>query len=147
MSHDPGVLQHDEVVDTLERALKKHPRIVFIACHLANCCSDLNRLGAMLDNHPNLFADLGARYAEMSPIPRFVSRFFGRYQYRLLYGTGMNPDAGMYRVTIRLLETADEHFYPAYFRKYHWPMHGFALPDRVLKKIYRTNALKLFSAE
>jgi uncharacterized protein len=49
----------------------------------------------------------------------------------------------MYRVTFRLLETADEHFYPVYFRKYHWPMHAFALPDRVLKKVYRDNALLL----
>lgn len=139
----PGVLGHDEVVDSLERAVKKHPRTIFIACHLANCCSDLNRLGAMLDQYPNLHADIGARFAELSPIPRTVSQFFQRYQDRLLYGTDMNPEAEMYRVTFRLLETADEHFYPSYFRKYHWPMHAWALPDGVLKKIYRDNALKL----
>jgi uncharacterized protein len=138
-----GVLEHDEVVDSLERAVKKHPRTIFIACHLANCCSDLNRLGAMLDKYPNLYADIGARFAELSPIPRTMSQFFQRYQDRLLYGTDMNPEAEMYRVTFRLMETSDEHFYPAYFRKYHWPMHAWALPDAVLKKIYRENALKL----
>lgn len=100
----------------------------------------------MLDKYPNLYVDIVARYAELSPIPRFVSQFFQRYQDRLLYGTDMNPEAEMYRVTFRLLETADEHFYPAYFRKYHWPMHAFAVPDEVLKKIYRDNALKLLSA-
>ena len=68
-------------------------------------------------------------------------------QDRLLYGTDMNPEAEMYRVTFRLLETADEHFYPAYFRKYHWPMHAFALPDEVLKRVYRENALRLLPAE
>lgn len=139
----PGVLQHHEVVDTLERAVKKHPRTIFIACHLANCCSDLNRLGAILDKYPNLHADIGARFAELSPIPRTVSQFFQRYQDRLLYGTDMNPEAEMYRVTFRLMETSDEHFYPSYFRKYHWPMHAWALPDGVLRKIYRDNALKL----
>jgi hypothetical protein len=56
----------------------------------------------------------------------------------------MNPDPEMYRVTFRLLETADEH-YPAYFRKYHWPMHAWALPDDVLKKIYRENAARLLN--
>ncbi len=142
---DPGVLGHDEVVDTLERAVKKHPRTIFVACHFANCCSDLNHLGAMLDHYPNLYADIGARYAEISPIPRFVSEFFKRYQDRLLYGTDMDPDPEMYRVTFRLLESADEHFYPAYFRKYHWPMHAFALPDGVLRKVYRDNALRLFA--
>ena len=143
----PGVLQHDEVVDTLERAVKRHPRTLFIACHFANCCSDLNRLGAMLDAYPNLSANIGARFAEISAIPRFMSRFFQRYQDRLLYGTDMNPEEEMYRVTFRLLETADEHFYPAYFRKYHWPMHAFALPNEVLKRVYRENALRLLPAE
>jgi predicted TIM-barrel fold metal-dependent hydrolase len=145
VSKDPGVLQHDEVVETLERAVKRHPRTVFIACHFANCCSDLNRLGEMLDRYPNLYADMGARFAEISPIPRFAGRFFERYQDRLLYGTDMNPEPEMYRVTFRLLETADEHFYPAYFSKYHWPMHALALPDVVLRKIYRENALRILS--
>ena len=143
VSNAPGVLQHAEVVDTLERAVKKHSRTIFIACHLANCCSDLQRLGAMFDKYPNLYADIGARFAELSPIPRTVSQFFQRYQDRIFYGTDMTPDAEMYRVTFRLLETADEHFYPAYFRKYHWPMHAWALPDEILKKVYRDNALRL----
>jgi predicted TIM-barrel fold metal-dependent hydrolase len=139
----PGVLQHDEVVDTLDRALTKHPRTVFVACHFANCCSDLNHLGGMLDAHTNLFADMGARFSEIAPIPRFVSKFFDRYQDRLLYGTDNNPDPEMYRVSFRLLETSDEHFYAAYFAKYHWPLHAFALPEPILKKIYQDNAMKL----
>lgn len=139
----PGVLEHDEVVDTLERAVQRHPHTTFIACHFANCCSDLNRLGRMLDRCPNLYADMSARFAEISPIPRFISAFFKRYENRLLYGTDMDPQPEMYRVTFRLLETADEHFYPVYFRKYHWPMHAFDLPDDVLRKVYRENALGL----
>jgi predicted TIM-barrel fold metal-dependent hydrolase len=144
--NSPGVLQHDEVVATLERALAQHPRTTFIACHLANCCSDLNHLSLMLEQHPNLYADIGARFAELSPIPRFVAQFFQKYRTRLLYGTDMDPDPEMYRVTFRLLESADEHFYPAYFSKYHWPMHAFALPDDVLSALYRDNALRLLSA-
>ena len=143
VSKEPGVLQHDEVVATLERAVKKHPRTVFIGCHFANCCSDLNMLGRMLDENANLYADIGARYAEISPIPRFVGQFFKRYEDRLFYGTDMDPEAEMYRVTFRILETQDEHFYPAYFSKYHWPMHALGLPDEVLRKVYRENALKL----
>ena len=143
--NEPAVLQHDEVVQTLERAVARHPKTTFIACHFANCCSDLNRLGAMLDRYPNLNADMGARFAEIAPIPRFMARFFQRYQGRLLYGTDMDPAAGMYRVSFRLLETEDEHFYPEYFSKYHWPWHGFALPDEVLKQIYRLNAIRVLN--
>jgi predicted TIM-barrel fold metal-dependent hydrolase len=145
VSKEPGVLQHDEVLDTLERALKRHPQTVFIACHFANCCSDLNRLGAMLEHYPNLHADIGARFAEISPIPRFAGLFFERYQDRLLYGTDLNPEVEMYRTTFRLLETADEHFYTPYFSKYHWPLHALALPDPVLRKVYRENAMKILA--
>jgi predicted TIM-barrel fold metal-dependent hydrolase len=144
VSKDPGVIQHDEVIDTLERAARKHPHTMFIACHFANCCADLNRLGAMLDQCPNLYADMGARFAEISPIPRFTSAFFKKYANRLLYGTDMDPQSEMYRVTFRLLETADEHFYPAYFSQYHWPLYALDLPDEILSHIYRDNALRLF---
>lgn len=145
--HEPAVLQHDEVVDTLERAVAKHPRTTFVACHFANCCSDLNHLGALLDRYPNLQADMGARFSEIAPIPRFMAQFFKKYQSRLLYGTDMNPEPEMYRVTFRILETQDEHFYPAYFSKYHWPFHAFGLPDGVLKKIYRKNALRILERD
>ncbi|HLH53939.1 MAG TPA: amidohydrolase family protein [Verrucomicrobiae bacterium] len=143
--NEPSVLQHDEVVATLERAVAKHPHTVFIACHFANCCSDLKRLGAMLDKYPNLYADMGARFAEIAPIPRFMRSFFQRYQDRLLYGTDMDPNPGMFRVSFRLLETEDEHFYPEYFSKYHWAWYGFGLPDSVLKKIYRDNARRILA--
>jgi predicted TIM-barrel fold metal-dependent hydrolase len=139
----PAVMQHDEVVNSLERAAKRHPHTVFIACHFANCCFDLNRLGTMLNNCPNLYADMGARFSEISPIPRFVARFFEKYQDRLLYGTDMNPEPEMFRVTFRVLETSDEHFYPRYFNNYHWPMYGFDLPDEILRKIYRDNAVAI----
>ena len=147
ITNAPGILQHEEVVDTLERAVRKHPRTLFIACHLANCCSDLNRIGGMLEKYPNLYADIGARYAELAPIPRAVSKFFQEHQDRVLYGTDLNPEPELYRVTFRLLETADEHFYADYFRTYHWPLHAWALPDAVLKKVYRENALRMLSAQ
>ena len=57
--------------------------------------------------------------------------------------TDNNPDPEMYRTSFRILESSDEHFYSAHFRKYHWPMHAFALPEPILKKIYRDNGLQL----
>jgi predicted TIM-barrel fold metal-dependent hydrolase len=139
------VLDHDPVIATLERAVAKHPRTTFIACHLANCCSDLSILGRMLDAHPNLLADLGARFRETAPIPRFMARFFERYQDRHLYGTDMGFDAEMYRTTFRILETEDEHFYADTMRGYHWPLHGFGLKDEVLRKVYAENARRILN--
>jgi predicted TIM-barrel fold metal-dependent hydrolase len=99
----------------------------------------------MLDAHPNLSADLGARFRETAPIPRFMARFCERYQDRLLYGTDMGFDAEMYRTTFRILETEDEHFYADAVRGYHWPLHGFGLKDEVLRKVYAENARRILN--
>ena len=141
---DSEVLRHDEVIATLDRAIAKHPRVTFIACHMANACYDLSILARMLDKYPNLHADLGARFGELAPIPRHTAKFLTKYQDRILYGTDMGFDRKMYRTTFRVLETEDEHFYPYHISNYHWAWHGFGLEDTVLKKIYRDNALGLF---
>jgi uncharacterized protein len=138
-----GILGHAEVVATLDRALEKHPRTTFIACHFANCCYDLSILARMFDAHPNLYADNGARYAETAPIPRYMAKFYEKYQDRLLYGTDMTPHKEMYLTTFRILETDDEHFYDWKLFTYHWPLQGFGLTDPVLKKVYADNARKI----
>jgi predicted TIM-barrel fold metal-dependent hydrolase len=145
LDNQPDILGHEEMLVTLERACARHPQTTFIACHLANCSYDLNRLGKMLDKYPNLYADLSARYAETAPIPRFVADFLSRYQDRILYGTDMGFDKQMYQVTFRVLETADEHFYEYELFGYHWPLNGFHLNDALLQKVYRANALRLLA--
>ena len=141
----PGKLNHAQLRTSLENAIKQHPKTIFIACHLANCCADLSQLGKLLDAHPNLFADIAARYSEIAPIPRYAASFILKYQDRLLYGTDMGTDPSMYRITFRILETTDEHFYETDLFNYHWPLYGLALPKDVLEKIYRTNASKILN--
>jgi predicted TIM-barrel fold metal-dependent hydrolase len=137
-----GAKSREEMLQHFEKALKKHPKTIFIAAHLANCCADLSRLGEMFDKYPNLYADVSARFGEIGPIPRFAGTFFEKYQDRIVYGTDMMFTEKVYRTTFRILETADEHFYEPRYH-YHWPLHGFALSDVTLKKIYRDNALKI----
>ena len=96
-----------------------------------------------MDKYPNLFIDIGARFAEFSPIPRTASAFFIKYQDRILYGTDMGYEPDMYKTTFRLLETADEHIYDQRFG-YHWPLYGLDLPDEVLEKVYGTNITKIY---
>lgn len=139
--NEKGILNHQQLVNTLINAVKENPKTIFIACHLANCSYDLSILGKMLDQYSNLYADISARYEETATIPRYVHAFYTKYQDRLLYGTDMGYDLDMYRNTFRILESSDEHFYTDY--AYHWPLYGLALSDIVLKKIYRDNALKI----
>jgi predicted TIM-barrel fold metal-dependent hydrolase len=143
LDNKPGIVGHEGMIDILERTVKKHPRTIFIACHFANLDYDLTRLGEMFARYPNLYADISARYAETAPIPRFTRAFYEKHASRLLYGTDMGYNQPMYRITFRVLETLDEHFYEIDQFNYHWAMNGFGLPDSVLKKVYRENALKL----
>ena len=140
----PGILGHNGLIESLERAVRKHPKTIFIACHLANLDYDLTRLGQMFDRNPNLYGDIAARFAELGPIPRFVSQFFQKYSDRILYGTDMGYNQRMFSATFRLLESPDEHFYEIDQFHYHWPLYGFGLPDDVLKKLYRDNAVAVF---
>ena len=142
LDNQPDILGHSGMMEVLERTVRRHPRTTIVACHLANLDYDLTRLGEMLDRLPNLYADISARYAETATIPRFAAQFFEKYQDRLLYGTDMGFSPDMYRLTFRILETLDEHFYAPIF-EYHWSYSGFGLKDPALKKIYRSNALKI----
>jgi hypothetical protein len=147
LDNKPDIMGHNDLIESLERTLKKHPKTVFIACHLANLDYDLTRLGQMFDRNPNLYADISARFAETAPIPRFASQFLRKYAHRVCYGTDMPYNQAIFSTTFRILESLDEHFYEQdiYFNfNYHWPLHGLGLPDDVLRKMYRESALSAF---
>ena len=143
----PGILDHGELVETFEAAVAANPGTTFIACHLLNCSHDLSILGDLLDQYPNLYADISARYAETAAIPRHTKAFIEQHQDRLLYGTDMGMNRHMYQVTLRILETLDEHFYESGMFSYHWPLYGFGLSDEALKKLYSGNARKILGGE
>ncbi len=121
---------------------RRHPRTNFIAAHMAWLGGDLDRLGRLLDEMPNMHVELGAVLAEIGRQPRHARAFFERYQDRILMGKdSWRPDE--YLVYFRVLETEDEYF--DYYRDYHafWKMYGLGLSDDVLRKVYYRNALRL----
>jgi hypothetical protein len=147
LDNKPGIMGHDDLIKSLEATLKRHPKTVFIACHLANLDYDLTRLSQMLDRSLNLFVDISARFAETAAIPRFATQFIRKHANRVTYGTDMPYTQQIFSTTFRVMESFDEHFYEQdlFFNfNYHWPMHGFGLPDDVLKKVYRETALSAF---
>jgi predicted TIM-barrel fold metal-dependent hydrolase len=144
LDNKKDIVGHQGMIDILENTVKRHPETIFIACHYANLSYDLGQLGNLLSSYPNLYVDNGARYAEVGPIPRAVAAFYEAYPDRIFYGTDMGHDIDMYRMTIRQLETEDEHFYGHDQYGYHWALNGMGLSDDVLKKLYYENAGKLF---
>jgi predicted TIM-barrel fold metal-dependent hydrolase len=141
----PNKLGHDALIKTLENAVRENPKTIFIACHLANTCSNLQQFGDLLDKYPNLYADIAARYGEIAPVPRYAAAFITKYQEKLVYGTDNSPDEHMYITTFRILETADEHFYEQDTFNYHWALYGLNLSKEVLEKLYHKNAEKIMN--
>ncbi|MEO8764608.1 MAG: amidohydrolase family protein [Ginsengibacter sp.] len=148
-----GIPGHAQMIAIFENTVQQNPSTAFIACHLANCSHDLAILGRMMDSYDNLYADITSRLKEIGTVPLYAKSFFEKYQDRLLFGSDLGYDPKMtmdfatqlYQATFRILESADEHIYEHDLFKYHWPLYGLQLPDTILKKVYRENAIKLMS--
>jgi predicted TIM-barrel fold metal-dependent hydrolase len=133
------------LLEQRNRVIARHPATTFVGAHCAESGEDLAYLSALLDRLPNLHIDISARTPELGRQPYSARAFFLKYADRILFGTDLLPDREMYRLYYRFLETADEYFeYPSHAsRQGRWNIYGIFLPDDVLKKVYRENALKL----
>ena len=132
----------DTLIAEQHRLFRKHPHTTFIAAHFGWYPNDLQKLGQLLDELPNVVVEFGAVIAELGRQPRAAKQFFTKYQDRILFGKdSWVPDE--YATYFRVLETEDEYF--PYHKKYHafWAMYGIGLPDDILKKVYYKNALRI----
>ena len=124
-----------------QEVLRRHPHTTFVAVHAFNLANDLGRVGALLDRYPNVQVDFAARMWELARQPFSARRFFLKYADRILFGTDNDPTPAMYLAHARQFETEDEWFWPADAEW--WRGYGMHLPDAVLRKVYRDNALRL----
>jgi predicted TIM-barrel fold metal-dependent hydrolase len=135
----------NELLAQRDAIFKRHPRTTFVCAHMAESSEDLAYVARLLDENPNVYVDISARAAELGRQPFTARRFFLRFADRILFGADLLPDARMYRLYYRFLETEDEYFeYPSHAsRQGRWNICGLNLPEDVLEKVYRSNALKL----
>ncbi len=136
-----------ELLEQRNRVFTRHPKTQFVGAHLAECGEDLAYLAELLDTHANLQIDISARTPELGRQPYSARAFFLRYADRIVFGTDLLPEIAMYRGYYRFLQTADEYFdYPTHASgQGRWNIYGVFLPDEVLRKVYRENALKLLA--
>ena len=136
-----------ELLDQRDRVIARHPRTTFVAAHVAESGENLARVEKLLETCPNLSVDISARASELGRQPYSARRFFLRFADRILFGTDLLPEISMYRLYFRFLETADEYFeYPSHAsRQGRWNIYGLNLPDDVLRKVYRENALRVLA--
>jgi len=137
----------DELADRFESLVIRRLDVTFIGAHMAGLAEDLGRLGRMLSAHPNLYADIAARVAELGRAPRATAALFERHAGRLLFGSdGVPPTAEEYAGAFRFLETADEHvpYSPdALPPQGRWAISCLDLPDAALAEVYSGNAGRL----
>jgi predicted TIM-barrel fold metal-dependent hydrolase len=139
-----------EILNGLKNLVTRHPATHFIGAHVGCYGEDLEWVGRMLEECPNYYIDISARLGELGRQPYTARRFFIQYQDRILFGSDFGPDLDAYRLYYRFLETDDEYFnyntseVPGQGR---WYVCGLYLPDNVLEKVYRKNALHVLGLE
>ncbi len=132
----------EDLIAERDRMLKRHPDVNFILAHMGWQGNDLRKLGALLDEHPNVHVDIAAVLYELGRVPFSGPEFLNRYKERILFGKDSYVPSEFPNYW-RVLETRDEYF--KYYRRYHahWQLYGLGLPDDTLKHIYWKNALRL----
>lgn len=134
-----------ELLDQRDRVIARHPKTTFVGAHVAESGENLARAVSLLETYPNVYIDISARASELGRQPYTARALFLKFPDRILFGADLLPEESMYRLYFRFLETADEYFeYPSHAsRQGRWNIYGLHLPDDVLRKVYRDNALRL----
>jgi predicted TIM-barrel fold metal-dependent hydrolase len=135
---------HEELMRQRDDIVARHRGTKFVLLHYASLSHDLAAVGRLLDRYPNVVVEMGARNWALGTSPNFGRKFAIRYQDRILFGTdGTVTDHSLYQQYFRTLETEDD-FVANVLPRPWGPIYGIHLPDDVLRKIYRDNALALF---
>ena len=144
-----------ELQEARSRVMARHPRTQFVALHVADS-ENLPYVSELLDRHPNMHVEIGARIGELGRQPRTARKFFDNYQDRIMFGTDAVPKGfdtpqqifgeQLYEIYYRFLETEDEYFDYAPAEKPpqgRWRIYGIGLPEKILRKVYYENAERL----
>ena len=143
-----GVPSKEAILAARDRVLEAHPRLRVVGCHLGSMEEDVDDIARRLDRHPNFAVDTAARISHLMLQPREKVRdFLIRYQDRILYGTDLSflPGDDAARAARKLEERYARDW--AYFATAETIDHeggkvvGLALPDSVLRRLFRENAL------
>jgi hypothetical protein len=144
----PGFPSKQEILKARDHVLEENPNLRMVGVHLGSMEKNLDDISAHFDRYPNFAVDTAARmeYLMIAP-PEKVRAFLIKYQDRVLYGTDLD-----------LIATADvqeslKEWQSTYTRDWKFlatdetfdserrTVHGLKLPEPVLQKIFRNNAL------
>lgn len=145
----PGMPSKREILEARDRLLAKHPTLKVVGCHLGSMEEDVDAIAQRLDRYPNFVVDTAARVTHLTLQPREkVRAFLIKYQDRVLYGTDMGLMSGQDpEATARRLESEYGRDWTYFATRQTievdgWKVEGLALPEPVLRRIFRENALR-----
>ena len=143
-----GFPSKKEILDARDHVLANNPQLRVVGVHLGSMEKDLDEIGRHFDRYPNFAIDTAARmeYLMLAP-PDKVRAFLIKYQDRVVYGTDLD-----------LLATANvakslKDWESTYVRDWRFlatdetfehdgkKVQGLKLPEAVLRKLYRANAM------
>lgn len=145
----PNFPSKKQILDARDHVLAANPKLRMVGVHLGSMEKSLDNIARHLDKYPNFAVDTAARmeYLMLAPTDE-VRAFLIKYQDRVLYGTDLD-----------LIATADinevlKDWESTYARDWRFfatddtfdqagrKVHGLKLPEPVLRKIFRENALR-----
>ena len=139
----------EAILSARDRMLARHPRLRVIGCHLGSMEENVDEIARRFDLYPNFAVDTAARVPDLMLQPREkVCAFLIKYQDRVLYGTDLElkpwerPEEALKRWEA---EFARDWKFFATDEKFQYAgreVRGLALPENVLRKFYRQNALR-----
>ena len=155
----------DEVLDQRNKVIKAFPKLKFQCVHVANYSENINAVSDWLDEMPNMYLDLSARFGELGRHdPEEGRKLFTKHQDRIMFGTdrvfrvdgdvqGAGPkkiftkeeDNKFYDSHWTYLETNQKQFDHPTPIQGNWKIDGIGLPQNILKKIYWDNAFDLYN--
>jgi len=152
----PEFPSYDEQISARNRMLKKNSSLQFLAVHLASLEWDITRIADFLDTYLNTLVDVSARMMYLQYQSRLdrqkVRDLFIKYQDRIIYGTDIIEEAGVDLIKLsneihckwledwKFLATAEI----MKTEEFKGDFKGLALPRRVIDKVYKQNAERLF---
>lgn len=153
MHQHPEAPSWESIVAARDRLLRANPRLKVVGAHLGSLEHDVDEVARRLESYPNFAVDTAARVPDLMRQPREkVRAFLIRYQDRVIWGTDLmeltwaNPSEA-----VRRWERAYERDW-RYFatgetlQEGGRSVRGLSLPEAVLRKIFRENALRWMPA-
>ena len=148
----PEYPSYERLIESRDNVLARYPKLNMVGAHLGSLEWDVDEIAQSLDRYPNFAVDLAARVCHLQVQEREKARdFINKYQDRILYATDMSVSGDNFEGRKTWIENEWRSDW-TYFatdslmssRNVAKDFKGLDLSEKVLRKIYYTNALQWY---